>query len=60
LWLNFGTFVRYISRGPSVNDKWIFDSPVHSEVESKLRQLLIDLGNNDKILGIQVHVVILN
>ncbi|ESW33524.1 hypothetical protein PHAVU_001G077100 [Phaseolus vulgaris] len=44
----------YISRGPSVNDRWIFDSPVHSEVESKLRQLLIEMGNNDKILGIQV------
>ncbi|XP_014504335.1 uncharacterized protein LOC106764583 isoform X1 [Vigna radiata var. radiata] len=44
----------YISRGPSVNDRWIFDSPVHSEVESKLRQLLIEFGNNDKILGIQV------
>ncbi|XP_047176518.1 protein ACTIVITY OF BC1 COMPLEX KINASE 8, chloroplastic-like isoform X2 [Vigna umbellata] len=44
----------YISRGPSVNDRWIYDSPVHSEVESKLRQLLIELGNNDKILGVQV------
>ncbi|KAK7293711.1 hypothetical protein RJT34_16584 [Clitoria ternatea] len=44
----------YISRGPSVNDQWIFDSPVHSHVEAKLRQLLIELANNDKILGIQV------
>ncbi|KAG5098221.1 hypothetical protein JHK82_048075 [Glycine max] len=44
----------YISKGPSVNDRWIFDSPVHSDVESKLRQLLIEMGNNDKILGIQV------
>ncbi|RDX84231.1 Protein ACTIVITY OF BC1 COMPLEX KINASE 8, chloroplastic, partial [Mucuna pruriens] len=44
----------YISRGPSVNDRWIFDSPVHSDVEAKLRQLLIEMGNNDKILGIQV------
>ncbi|XP_027329559.1 uncharacterized protein LOC113845985 isoform X2 [Abrus precatorius] len=44
----------YISRGPSSNDRWIFDSPVHSDVEAKLRQLLIELGNNDKILGIQV------
>lgn len=44
----------YISRGPSVNDKWIFDTPVHSDVEGKLRQLLIEMGNNDKVLGIQV------
>ncbi|KAL2318235.1 hypothetical protein Fmac_032111 [Flemingia macrophylla] len=44
----------YISRGPSVNDKWIYNSPVHSDVEGKLRQLLIEMGNNDKILGIQV------
>ncbi|KAJ1422493.1 UbiB domain [Sesbania bispinosa] len=44
----------YISRGPSVNDRWIFDSPVHSDIEAKLRQLLIELANNDKILGIQV------
>ncbi|XP_045811188.1 uncharacterized protein LOC123905566 isoform X2 [Trifolium pratense] len=44
----------FISRGPSVNDGWVFNSPVHSDVESKLRKLLIELGNNDKILGIQV------
>ncbi|KAK2453077.1 protein ACTIVITY OF BC1 COMPLEX KINASE 8, chloroplastic [Trifolium repens] len=44
----------FISRGPSVNDRWVFDSPVHSDVEAKLRQHLIELGNNDKILGIQV------
>ncbi|RZB68841.1 hypothetical protein D0Y65_038566 [Glycine soja] len=45
----------YISKGPSVNDRWIFDSPVHSDVESMLRQLLIEMGNNDKILGIQLQ-----
>ncbi|CAL0323221.1 unnamed protein product [Lupinus luteus] len=44
----------FIDKGPSVNDRWIFDSPVHSNVEAKLRQLLIELGSNDKILGIQV------
>ncbi|KAI9097610.1 hypothetical protein K1719_025381 [Acacia pycnantha] len=44
----------YINRGPSVNSRWIFDTPVHSDVEAKLRQLLIELGSNDKILGIQV------
>ncbi|RZB57562.1 Protein ACTIVITY OF BC1 COMPLEX KINASE 8, chloroplastic isoform C [Glycine soja] len=51
--LSGGTLARYISKGPSLNDRWIFDSPVHSDVESKLRQLLIEMGNNDKILGIQ-------
>ncbi|XP_028802286.1 uncharacterized protein LOC114757407 isoform X2 [Neltuma alba] len=44
----------YINRGPSVNSRWIYDTPVHSDVEAKLRQLLIELGSNDKILGIQV------
>ncbi|KAL4625105.1 hypothetical protein ACB092_05G000200 [Castanea dentata] len=43
-----------ISRGPRVNDQWIYDTPVLSDVEAKLRQFLIELGNNDKILGIQV------
>lgn len=53
--LNCDALVRYIHRGPSVNDRWIYDSPPHSHVETKLRRLLIELGNNDKILGIQVH-----
>ncbi|XP_023535636.1 uncharacterized protein LOC111797019 [Cucurbita pepo subsp. pepo] len=43
-----------ISKEPNVNDQWIWRTPAHSEVESKLRQLLIKLGNEDKILGIQV------
>ncbi|KAH0923381.1 hypothetical protein HID58_023399 [Brassica napus] len=43
-----------ISRGPTVDASWIHDSPVHSDVESKLRKLLIELGSNQKILGIQV------
>ncbi|KAK4558841.1 hypothetical protein RGQ29_008199 [Quercus rubra] len=43
-----------ISRGPRVNDQWIYDTPVHSDVEAKLRQFLVELGNNEKILGIQV------
>lgn len=38
-----------------MNSQWIFDSPVHSDVEAKLRNLLIELGNADKILGIQVY-----
>ncbi|KAJ7966011.1 Beta-lactamase-related protein [Quillaja saponaria] len=44
----------HIYRGPSVNDRWIYDTPVHSDVEAKLRQILVELGNNNKILGIQV------
>ncbi|EOY29154.1 ABC1 family protein, putative [Theobroma cacao] len=36
--------------------KWIYNTPVHSDVEAKLRQLLVELGNNDKILGIQDYI----
>ncbi|KAL1212584.1 Protein ACTIVITY OF BC1 COMPLEX KINASE 8 [Cardamine amara subsp. amara] len=43
-----------ISRGPTVDSHWIHDSPIHSDVESKLRKLLIELGSIQKILGIQV------
>ncbi|POO03893.1 Beta-lactamase, class-A [Trema orientale] len=43
-----------INKGPEVNDQWIYDTPVHSDLEAKLRQLLLELGNADKILGIQV------
>ncbi|CAN7024806.1 unnamed protein product [Brassica rapa subsp. trilocularis] len=43
-----------ISRGPTVDASWIHDSPVHSDVESKLKKLLIELGSIQKILGIQV------
>ncbi|XAR69621.1 Cadmium-transporting ATPase [Bertholletia excelsa] len=43
-----------ISRGPRLNAQWIYDTPVHSDVEAKLRHLLVELGNADKILGIQV------
>ncbi|KAK4756654.1 hypothetical protein SAY87_006781 [Trapa incisa] len=41
-------------KAPSENHQWIHDTPIHSSVEGKLRQLLVDLGNNDKILGVQV------
>ncbi|KAI3792846.1 hypothetical protein L2E82_06737 [Cichorium intybus] len=34
--------------------EWICDSPVNSQLEKKLRALLVRLGNVDKILGIQV------
>ncbi|XP_020275190.1 uncharacterized protein LOC109849732 [Asparagus officinalis] len=39
--------------GQEVNSQWIYDTPVHSDVEAKLRQLLVEIGNV-KILGIQV------
>ncbi|POO03895.1 Lipopolysaccharide core heptose(II) kinase [Trema orientale] len=52
----FATYAlqRYINKGPKFNNQWIYDTPVHSDVETKLRQLLLELGSNDKILGIQV------
>lgn len=43
-----------INRGPMVNDQWVYDTPAHSDVETKLRQLLVEMGNNNKILGVQV------
>ncbi|KAG8636469.1 uncharacterized protein LOC110602898 [Manihot esculenta] len=43
-----------VNKGPAVNSQWIYDTPPHSDVETKLRQLLIELGNEEKILGIQV------
>lgn len=46
-----------ISKGPALNAQWINDTPVHSDVEAKLRQLLVELGDADKILGIQVHAI---
>ncbi|MFQ6638644.1 hypothetical protein Gotur_016647 [Gossypium turneri] len=43
-----------INKTPAANAQWIYNTPVHSDVEAKLRRLLVELGNNDKILGIQV------
>ncbi|KAL8107002.1 uncharacterized protein LOC141670700 isoform X1 [Apium graveolens] len=43
-----------IDNGPRSNAQWIYNTPVHSDVEAKLRHLLVELGNADKILGIQV------
>lgn len=40
--------------GPTANAQWIHDSPVHSEVEEKLRHFLVELGKENKILGMQV------
>ncbi|CAN0859262.1 Protein ACTIVITY OF BC1 COMPLEX KINASE 8, chloroplastic [Linum grandiflorum] len=44
----------YISKAPKTNTKWIYDTPFHSNVEAKLRQLLVELGNEEVILGVQV------
>ncbi|XVE71386.1 hypothetical protein DITRI_Ditri10aG0146500 [Diplodiscus trichospermus] len=43
-----------INKRPAANTQWIYNTPIHSDVEAKLRQLLVELGNSDKILGIQV------
>ncbi|KAH7573947.1 hypothetical protein JRO89_XS03G0230600 [Xanthoceras sorbifolium] len=43
-----------INKGPAVNARWIHETPVHSDVEAKLRQFLLELGKDDKILGMQV------
>ncbi|CAH1427428.1 unnamed protein product [Lactuca virosa] len=43
-----------MNNGPPSNTKWLYDSPINSEVETKLRRLLVELGKADKILGIQV------
>lgn len=47
------TLLGNVMRGPSTNTQWIYDSYPNSEVESKLRNLLLEMGS-DKILGIQV------
>ncbi|KAL8521597.1 hypothetical protein ACS0TY_011934 [Phlomoides rotata] len=44
----------HVNRGPAFNANWIHDTPPLSDVENKLRRLLIELGNADKVLGIQV------
>ncbi|XP_031130222.1 uncharacterized protein LOC116031982 [Ipomoea triloba] len=43
-----------LNKGPMVNSQWIYNTPIHSDVEAKLRQLLVELGTADKVLGIQV------
>ncbi|KAL9265425.1 hypothetical protein AKJ16_DCAP17483, partial [Drosera capensis] len=43
-----------ISKGIAVNAQWIHDTPVHSDAEAKLRNLLLELGSAGRILGIQV------
>ncbi|CAI9284941.1 unnamed protein product [Lactuca saligna] len=43
-----------MNNATSTDTKWLCETPIHSDVEAKLRELLIELGNADKILGIQV------
>ncbi|XP_062229733.1 uncharacterized protein LOC133927332 [Phragmites australis] len=47
------TLLGSLMRGHIPNSQWIYDSPANSDVESKLRNYLLELGS-DKILGIQV------
>ncbi|XP_031281150.1 uncharacterized protein LOC116139610 [Pistacia vera] len=42
-----------MNKGPAANPRWIYDTPIHSEVEAKLREFLVQLGHEDRILGIQ-------
>lgn len=48
------SFLRGINKEPSVSAEWIYNKPVHSDVEAKLRDFLVELGNDGKILGVQV------
>ncbi|KAL1532327.1 hypothetical protein AAHA92_32351 [Salvia divinorum] len=43
-----------VNKGPAANPNWMHDTPILSNAENKLRKLLIELGNADKVLGIQV------
>ncbi|CAN6176901.1 unnamed protein product [Urochloa humidicola] len=47
------TLLGSLTHGQIPNSQWIYDSPANSDVESKLRNYLLELGS-DKILGIQV------
>ncbi|KAM0070365.1 putative carboxylesterase [Helianthus debilis subsp. tardiflorus] len=44
------------NNGSAASDtRWLYDSPVNSDIEAKLRRFLVELKNTtDKILGIQV------
>lgn len=36
------------------SSSWIHKTPSHSTVETKLRELLLDLGREEQVLGVQV------
>ncbi|KAF5774289.1 putative carboxylesterase [Helianthus annuus] len=43
------------NNGPAATEtRWLYDSPVNSDVEAKLRRFLVELKDTDRILGIQV------
>ncbi|MFS8018280.1 hypothetical protein Hanom_Chr15g01390221 [Helianthus anomalus] len=42
------------------NARWLYHSPVYSDVEAKMRRFLVDLGNADKIIGVQMCITIKN
>lgn len=37
-------------------DDWIYKTPPHSSIETKLWELLLNLGRKEQILGVQVCV----
>ncbi|KAK9065645.1 hypothetical protein SSX86_015046 [Deinandra increscens subsp. villosa] len=43
-----------MNSGAASNSRWLYDSPVNSDVEAKLRSFLVESKNADRILGIQV------
>ncbi|XP_071730506.1 uncharacterized protein [Rutidosis leptorrhynchoides] len=43
-----------MNNGPTSSSKWVYDSPVLSDVEAKLRRFLIESANDGLIIGIQV------
>ncbi|RLM54615.1 hypothetical protein C2845_PM10G20470 [Panicum miliaceum] len=47
------TLLGSLTHGQIPNSQWIYDSPANSDLESKLRNYLLELGS-DKILGIQI------
>ncbi|KAI3703579.1 hypothetical protein L1987_73769 [Smallanthus sonchifolius] len=53
-----------MNNGGASNTRWLYDSPVNSDVDAKLRRFLVESKNADRILGIQVcaykdgHVII--
>ncbi|KAK9065643.1 hypothetical protein SSX86_015044 [Deinandra increscens subsp. villosa] len=43
--------------GAASGARWLYDSPLNSDVEAKLRSFLVESKNADRILGIQVLFV---
>ncbi|PIA43882.1 hypothetical protein AQUCO_01800133v1 [Aquilegia coerulea] len=43
-----------VTDGAKTNAQFSYDSPIHSDLEAKLKQLLIKLAGANKIIGIQV------